>query len=83
MSCYTIGMDSASKMSVGQLQLVEFRLTNYIAEKEKKPILQQIDNPEMLIGFILVVISLVGLAGGNLTISNFTVKFKRTARAGS
>ena len=47
------------------------------------PILQQIDNQEMLIGFILVVISLVGLAGGNLTISNFTVKFDETARAGS
>lgn len=44
--------------------------------------IQQIDNPEMLIGFILVVISVVGLVGGNVTISNFTVKFK-TARPGS
>ena len=44
---------------------------------------QQIENPEMLIGFILVVISLVGLVGGNVTLSNFTVKFKTAARAGS
>ena len=47
------------------------------------PILQQIDNPELLIGFIFVVISLVGLVGGNVTISNFTVKFNKTAKAGS
>ncbi len=46
------------------------------------PILQQIENPEMLIGFILVVISLVGLVGGHVNLSNFTVKFK-TARRGS
>jgi hypothetical protein len=37
----------------------------------------------MLIGFILVVISLVGLVAGNVTISNFTVKFKTARRARS
>jgi hypothetical protein len=42
-------------------------------------IIQAINNPEMLVGLILVIISVVGLVGGNVSVGTFTFSF-RTAR---
>lgn len=43
-------------------------------------IIQAINNPEMLVGLILVIISVVGLVGGSVSVGTFTFNV-RTARS--